>query len=229
LSTSTSTWRHRAPDSPALVQRTSAEAPSHAQHLRWAVEEDADGDCRRAAVQEEWKPLRQRLGAAHVRSGYELSNLGRLRNANGDTTRGFWFDNRRWAGTADGLIDLTTAAKLIPNVVTTTPRIEEAVEVLLGGGTPADLAMRGIAHSTAWYYCSKALELLSAPERKAVGRRIVHRHIWNALLDLRGDSRLGGKLNDLWPIVEQSIPSRSDILDDEHRMSHLRFGRMCMA
>ena len=115
-------------------------------------------------------------------------------------------------------------------MLTATEPVKQAYDALLGGHSVEDLATAAdIQLSTAWSYICKAAELLTTSERNRVAETLLPRDLWRALLSLRNDTRVGGKLLDLLPIVERRLSPRSEFLYHEHRISMLRLGRLCMA
>ena len=146
-------WRKRQPDSP---MRASVEEghPMEARYIRWAVEEDVD-DAQRTMPGEVWKPLKWKVGLISCDGrGYKLSSLGRLKSPSGAITKGHFYDGKRWAAVAGvGLVDLTTAAKLIPNVVVLPPAIKSAADAMYQGVPPEEYADdAGVEVGTAWSY-----------------------------------------------------------------------------
>ena len=73
-------------------------------------------------------------------------------------------DDRQFAGTEEGLVDLTTA-ELRDNVVNIPPRLMSAVNCLQTGNAPQQLAAASqIDISTAWSYVTSACEYLPATD-----------------------------------------------------------------
>ena len=225
-------WLPRVPESPSRV--TVRRDTIDAAHIAWQ-EPEAVGDEAAVLRGERWRPLRWRVGAITCDGGYEISTKGRLRNARGDVTSGYWFDGRRWAACRECvLVDLTTAAGLREDVVTVPPSIKQAVDALLTGRSVQELAAAArVSPSTAWSYVCRACQLLSRAERMAIGPQLVTGEVWRVLSALarERDERLGGPLLELLPVVERRLSKSSEcncFRRSEFKMSQLRLARLCM-
>ena len=161
-----------------------------------------------------------------------ISDHGRLRSPQGDVTEGFSFNDRRFAATEEGLVDLTTAARLRPNVVHLPPRIRMAYDALNTGHSPADLAnAAGVDVKTAWSYFAQAAVHVSTQTLRRLAPALVSRDLWSMLLSMKAarDSALGGPLTELMDKVMDVLSHRGEFHKSKFQFEELRFARVCMA
>eukprot|EP00966_Prymnesium_polylepis_P293757 6783935-Prymnesium_polylepis.1 len=151
---------------------------------------------------ENWKPLRWRCGLIQVDARYQISNQGRLKSPfTGAVTEGFAAFGTRWTGVRESgiLVDLLVASG--KQGVHMPPSIRSAYDALISGHTVEDQADGlGIGLSTSWSYMSRAAQYVLAHDLRVVVQRLVPPELWQTLLRLRGDKRLGGSLNELWDV-----------------------------
>ena len=224
-------WRKRQPDSP---MRASVEEgkPMQARFIRWAVEEDGD-DAQRTMPGEVWKPLKWKVGLISCDGrGYKLSSLGRLKSPQGAITKGHFYDERRWAAvTGVGLVDLTTVAKLCPNVVVLPPAIKSAADAMYQGGVPPGHFANdaGIEVGTAWSYYTRAAQVLPVDRLRQVAKQFVARDLWRVLrqMEQEEDPVLGGSLTELMPEVLGRVSQQ--FVSSEFQWEQLRLARSAIA
>ena len=220
-------WRRRAHGSTARA-RLEEGRPLKARYVSWGEEEEDDDTHWEG---EKWKPLSWRCGVVPCDGlGYELSNLGRLKNKEGKVTRGFSDGGTRWGAVRGaGLVDLLTAAKLQPKP-SPPPSIKLALDALLTRNTPQALCdVTGISIETAWSYFSRAATFATPKRLSSRWRNIVDPDLQAALHQLRGDPCLGGPLTDLMEAVTSILPQNSSFHAADCPMGQLRFARLCMA
>lgn len=211
-------WLHRAPESRAYVKVLN---PSEATlpNLRWGEEErdpealDIEG--------ETWSPLRWHCGQIPCDARYHISSHGRLKNPRGEATRGFAALGTRWAACkGSGLVNLLQAAGIMKAETPIPERVYLAYNSLSSSLPVEEHAKRHrLTLKTAWQYYQ-----LAAPHVHDLGiyaKPLIPPYLWSALASLRGDPILGGRLNDLHPVVER-------ITGREVSMDELRFSRMCV-
>lgn len=230
-------WLHRKPGTKAVVEVQEGK-PVHAKYMDWKEAETMVEDG--ALGNEKWKKLRTvmpRIGVVPMPDGYEISDLGRLKNTQtGDMTAGFWYEGlsgptRMAAVKGCGLIDLYLAAKLIPAALYLKPYLLMAANAMMQGKTPLDLAhAAGVQVDTAWSYFRQAGPVLPRSKLKEIGKAVVTRDLWRLLMAMweQEDKRLGGKLTELLSIVEEELPSGSPFWRVDNRMGMLGFARLCV-
>ena len=140
-------------------------------------------------------------------------------------TRGYWFDDFRWAAVKGaGLVPLTVAAKLQPNMVYLRPSIKQALDCVLNGETPQDLSdCAGIGLETAWSYTWSACQHLTQTEARYVASNIIDDDLWSLLERMYedGDSRLGASLTELMDYAVEEV--------DDFSSSDCPFGELKVA
>ena len=209
----------------------------HADNIEW--EEIDDGRCiLKDGCRERWKPLSWRCGAVRCNnSEYKISTQGRLMNKEGEITEGFYVDfgdgdGRRFAGTEEGLVDITTAAKLRDNVVNIPPRLMTAANCLQTGNGAQQLAAASkIDISTAWSYITSACEYLPATDLKKIVPSLISRDLWSVLNGMKGreEESLGGPLLILMDSLTRQLPKHSEFRQSSFMFPELRVGRLCIA
>ena len=220
-------WRHRAVDSPARVV-TLRDGDVQAQWIRWREEEDGVED---GAIQgETFKPLRWRCGNVPCPKGYFISSQGRLKAPSGDVTAGFWvqgLETRMASVRGCGLVDLFVAAKIKPNTMHLPPSLKRAVDCILSGNGPQELAdATGLSLTTSFGYLTKVAVHLRSSDLKRHVPRIVSDELWRTLTRMRDerDPLFGGTLTALQPALGQCVFRFPD-----QKMSELRLARMAIA
>eukprot|EP00966_Prymnesium_polylepis_P065820 1527229-Prymnesium_polylepis.1 len=109
------------------------------------------------------------------------------------------------------------------------PSIRSAYDALVSGHTAEDLANAfGIQLSTSWSYIARAAQHVPAQDLRVVVQQLVPPELWQTLLRLRGNKRLGGSLNELWDVVQKQLPPRSALRQDDNAISALRLARMAI-
>ena len=230
-------WLHRKPGARAVVEIQEGK-PVHAKYMQWKEAEAMveDGQLKN----EQWKKLRSvmpRIGIVPMPDGYEISDLGRLKNTQtGDVTAGFWYEGlsgpTRFAAVKGcGLVDLHLAAKLIPAALYLKPYLLMAANAMMQGKTPRELAhAAGVQEDTAWSYFRQAAPLLPRKSLKEIGKAVATRDLWRLLVAMweEEDKRLAGKLTDLLAIVDDELPAGSPFWRVDNRMGMLGFARLCV-
>ena len=227
-------WKHRAPESATRAVYTRGNVPAHADYLEWREEGSNEEDGEYA--DETWKRLDWRIGIVHCSRDYYISNKGRLRNPDGQVTRGhFWRDDMYAAVTGAGLVPLTLAAGLRPKAKQIPKHLQFAKDAFLTGKTPEDLSRAaGIKLSTAWNYFGKAGEqFVEPPDVQRLAPNLISRDVWSALHSLQknADRALGADLKTLYRKVIGSLPETSPylLLSLDEQMWQLRWGRQTIA
>ena len=220
-------WRRREPDTPTKVivspQGTTAKT------VRWQHEENEDDI---EHMGETWKPLSYKLGLIPCDSQYQISSHGRLkspfRDENGKRpiTRGFWWDNERWAYVKPaGLISLTRASSRERGAALP-PSLQCAMDCLMTGHSPEDLAdSQGIQEGSAWtYFCRVVPHIKDKVELRRRGKELVPPDLWRLLKRMKKDedALLGGRLLDLIAKCEHEL---DEFMDEEFKFEQLRFAR----
>ena len=226
-------WRHRETDSPSRVVIDDGK-DVHARCIQWSEEEECVDD---GVIQgETWRPLRGwRCGVVPIPDGYQISSQGRLKTPAGKVTSGFWYqalETRMADVRGCGLVDLFVAAKIKPNTVYLPPSLKQAVDCILSGNGPQDLAdATGLSLATAWGYLTKVAVHIRPSDLKRNVPRIVSSQLWAVLKGMRdtADPTFSGRLTDLLYAVEQGLPHMCDFLQSGHKMSELRLARMALA
>jgi len=178
---------------------------------------------------ENFKPLTNwRCGCVPIPQGYEISNFGRLRY-HGEVTSGFVFDETRLASVPQcGLVDLYAAAK-IRRVLDIAPRIKTALDCLLSGHSPEDLAAcLLVTVDTAWQYCWDAARHMPPAKIRTVAYGIVSHDLLKLLREMFDTFHplVGGRLKDLMADVHGRLPSNSPFFKSETQFAQLRFAKM---
>ena len=227
-------WRRRAVDSPSRVWLEGNDL--HARWIHWSEEEeDIEEDVRVQLQGETWKKLRWACGIVPCPEGYSISSQGRLKNPSGEITAGSWFqalETRMASIRGCGMVDLLVAARIKPNAVYLAPRLKQAIDCMLSGYGPNDMADEtGLLLDTAWGYCTKAAVYLRPSDLKRHVPRIVCGELWRVLTEMRNtaDPLFSGTLTHLLPAVEEILPRRCSFRESEHKMSELRLARMTLA
>ena len=220
-------WRTRIPGSPT---RVIVDGPPDFDSFSWEEEEGKEDE--REIRGEKWTKLAWRIGAVTCDPSYRISSFGRLMNKDGDVTAGYWFDDRRWAGVkGSGLVDLTTAAKLRPNIIYLTPSIKQAADCIVNGKSPSELADAAyISINTAWTYFWSAAQHAPPSILSRVAPRILCLDMWELLQDMaeEGNPLMGGRLNDLKEFVEDTLDD-GDFSNSEDKYGQLHFARLCLS
>ena len=229
-------WRHRSQESSSCVRMTTpAPLILNAQHLKWADEES--GEELPEIIGEKWAAIFDwRCGVVNCPSGYSISGHGRLRNQTGKITAGHWYnllDTRVAAVKGCGLVDLLICARIKQNIVYLQPAIKQAADALISGHTPTDLAdMAGIETSSGWSYFTRAAMHIHSSDLLRCVPGIVSADLWEFLSEMRedGDAALGGKLNELLPIVDAALVGkpRGEFIRSENKMGQLRLAQMAI-
>lgn len=129
-----------------------------------------------------------RIGPIKFNPDFKISSFGRLMSPSGEITRGFFYDNLRWAAVDEGLVCLTMAAKLIPHVKHIAPRYKMAYDCLASGFGPDELSqVAGIEMGTAWSYFCIAATYLNRDDRLKLGSRVVEVDLWSTLLGMKNN------------------------------------------
>lgn len=212
----------------APASPTSAERGPHADDLEFAEVELDDGE---PIAGETWRKLKWRVGLVPCDARYKISNHGRLWSPfTQKMTRGFWAYDTRWAATRDGLlVNLYAAAGLVPMSIP--PSIRMALDSLLSAELVAPETLAGeldVAETTAWNYVCRAAAFAPPHDLLVRARALTHPAMWDALLLLGGDGRLGGSLTELFEVLQEMLPPRSMALRSKHAMSELRLARMAL-
>ena len=227
-----SAWRMRAPNSNAPVERVGPRRQITAKHLRWGDEEEADDDDQSPIQGETWSPLKCKCGIVPCNGrGYDISNKGRLRNAEGRITRGIAFAGSRWGAVKGcGLVDLYVAAGINEAPEASPPCIQDALHALMSGDSPDDmLPFTNATIKSLWSYFARAVEWADPSDLKLVWTLLVPDDLVRLLKQLKreGNSALGGTLTDLHQIVSERLPPES-LFHDELTWEKLRFARACV-
>eukprot|EP00966_Prymnesium_polylepis_P101069 2340585-Prymnesium_polylepis.1 len=75
------------------------------------------------------------------------------------------------------------------------PSVRSSYDALISGRTVEDLADGlGIEVSTSWSYMCRAAQHVPAQDLRVLVQSLVPPELWQTLLRLRGDKRLGGSL-----------------------------------
>ena len=196
--------------------------------LRWDDEEEGEPG---VVEGERWRPLKGHIGAVPIPKGFAISTHGRLRDPRGRMTIGLWALGRRWAAVAGaggyvGMLDLFEAAGL-DGGVSLPLSIRRARGALLAGASPADLARHAeISESTAWSYFAQAAVHVDGATLRTRVKPLVSPTLWRALVALRGDTRLGGSLNELDGLLGRSLPVKQR--QSAHWVSQVRLARTAL-
>jgi hypothetical protein len=223
-------WIKRAELSQAQIELEEGR-PLEKRYLRWRdggeaafVEpDDIEGEV--------WRPLTYRCGCVPCPSGYHISNRARLRSPTGEITRGFSFGDTRLAAVRNaGLVDLHAAARS-RRVVDIPPRIRSALDALMTGHTPEDIAQGlSIAEDTAWSYAWDAGRHLPPARLWAIAQQIVSDDLLELLSAMYhdGDPLLSGTLRDLMAEVEETLSEDGAFANSDCKFAQLRFARMAL-
>ena len=215
-------WKRREPDTPTKV--TVGNEGATARSIRWIEEEGRDEIDHKG---ETWKPLKCKLGLIPVDSSYLISSHGRLKSPyTKEVTRGFWWDDCRWAYVKpSGLVNLTElcsrqrGATIFPSILT-------AIECLMAGHTPEELAYyQGIQEATAWsYMCRGIPHIKETAELRRLGKELVPEELWKLLKKMKREENplLGERLLDLIVKCEEEIEG---FAEEELKFEYLRFAR----
>ena len=227
-------WVYRHPESTGHVHRRTCvrlvngrESPPppepRLQSLSWDRDEAPDNAP--PPESETWRTLRWRVGAVPCDPEYKISSAGRLRCPNGNITRGFWFDGRRWAAVRGvGLVDLWGAAGL-QHTDRIQPAIRNARAALMARNTPQELAQAtGITHTTAWSYFCRAAEHVPGTDLRRLAPTLVGHSLWRTLVSLRTEAVLGDTLK----TIMGTLHARHAAPDGEFVWERLRFARLCL-
>jgi hypothetical protein len=219
-------WRCRQPDTPTKVYLHNPERSITAQNLRWQEEDDSDEPVRIPG--ETWRPVTLKIGLVPCDSRYQISNFARLKNPEGQTTVGFWWDGRRWAAIAGcGLLDLTSSARGW-RALDVPKSIEDAMDALGAHTDPADYAdERGIQERSAWSAYAKAAPYMRPSDLRNVCREVVASDLWRVLSQLKTEKNaiLGSSLTELMEEINERLPGFEDF---ELRFEQLRLARMAI-
>ena len=221
-------WRKGHPQSTnhLVVDETK---PPHVNNIAWQRGDDSERPIRG----ETWKPLAWTIGPIRCNAQYKISSHGRLLSPQGEVTEGFFFYDRRFAATEEGLVDLTTAARLRPNVVHLPPRIRMAYDALNSGHSPNVLARAaGVEVKTAWSYFAQAAVHVSNQTLRRFAPGLVSRDLWSVLMSMKAarDSALGGPLAELMDrVLGVHLSHRGEFHKSKFQFGELRFARVCMA
>jgi hypothetical protein len=223
-------WIPRQEESTAPVQRE-AGMPLHKRHLSWSDGGEGHMEEPRTLRGETWRPLVWRCGCVPCPDTYQISNFGRIRSPTGVTSRGFWFDDRRWeAIKGAGLVDLFAAAKL-RRVLNVPPRIRTTLDALMSGQNPRELArVLGIAEDSAWTYAWETGCHIPSNQLWRIARNIVSVDLLDVLRDMeaQGHPLLGARLTELMSEVEDNLPEDSEFHDEECQFGMLKFAHMAL-
>ena len=212
-------WLHRKAGSRAYVKVLDPSNPT-LPNLQWGEPEvhpeagNYEG--------ETWAPLRWECGRIPCDARYRISSHGRLMNPTGEVTRGFAALGTRWAAVkGSGLVDLLQASGLMRAETRLPERVYKAYCSLSSSLPVEEHATRHkLTWKTAWQYYA-----LAAPhvhDRALYAKPLVTDDLWACLATtLRGDPILGGRLNELHPVVTQ-------LLGRDVTMEELRFARTCV-
>ena len=222
-------WKHRIPGSPT---KTTIEPgfTVHTDHVQWVE----PGTNKEVGFMEDevWSPLKYRCGIRNCPQSYKISNRGRLKSPTGQVTAGFYFGDSMWAAVKGaGLVDLLVASGTKPNVHHIRPYMRLAMDCIMTGHTPTDLSKdAGVEISTAWSYFTQSAPFLKPWDLQRVGPNLISRDVWSILhlMQSENDSRLGGSLKDLLPVIEQRISPDSEFIKNQYKLSELRFARLCV-
>ena len=232
-----SAWLRRGQNSNWTIHRRpgTEDKPPKASNLAWTQMEMEEEE-NEPLPGEIFKPMRGSykfsIGAVPVNPMYEVSNKGRLRSPfTGKITRGWVFNHTRIASVKGaGLLDLLIASRVKPNVKYLAPAVKLAVDCLGAGCSPQDLARyQGVALSTAWTKFCVAQQFIDLDVLMKYVPQLVSRDLWVVLRNMQqsGDARLGGRLLDLHPLVEDSLSPDGEYLsgDFDKQMRELRLAR----
>ena len=223
-------WLSRQEESTAPVQREDG-MPLHKRYLSWSDGGEGYMEEPRTLRGETWRPLSWRCGCVPCPDTYQISNFGRICSPTGVTSRGFWFDDRRWeAIKGAGLVDLFAAAKL-QRVLNVPPRIRTTLDALMSGQSPCELArVLGIAEDSAWTYAWEAGRHIPPNRLWSIARSIVSPDLLHVLRDMeaQGHPLLGARLTELMSEVEDNLPEDSKFLQEECQFGQLKFARMAL-
>ena len=231
-----SAWRSRANDSYAKVRRVGPRREITAKHLRWSQEEEHDeAEIHDAQVidGEVWRKMTGKCGVISCKDlGYEISNKGRLRNPDGNITRGFIFANSRWAAIkGGGLVDLHVVAGISDAPQPYPPCVKDALYALMSGHTPEEVqTVTSATVKSIWSYFSRAVEFADPSDLKLVWTLLVPKDLSSVLKRLKraANPSIGGPLTDLHQVVSQRLPLESATHDDLFLWEKLRFARGCV-
>lgn len=222
-------WLHRNPGSPARTKLESG-LPPDAENLRW-VEMGSNKEGGKYE-DETWSDLKWMCGIKNCPSSYQISNRARLKAPTGEVTAGFYYADSMWAAVHEcGLVDLLAAAGRKPKEKRLGLPERLGMDCIMTGHNFKDLSRDfGKAESTAWSYITRGAAVLDPADLQRMGPNLVSSDVWKALHDLqkRGDTRLGGSLKELLPVVEEMLEPRSDFILNKHKMSELRLARLCI-
>ena len=207
-------------------ERTGPDARS----IAWAT---LEYDTEPAALAgERWRTLSWRCGVVPCDSRYKISSQGRLRNPQGKTTRGFWFDGGRWAAVKGaGLVDLYAAAGLREDEIRLSPAIHATVQALMTRHEPSDLVDSfEITEGTAWSYISKAAAHISGPDLRRIVPRLVSVDLWALLVSMRdsGEAVVGGSLTELRSEVLKRLSRNGTFQKSSFGWEELRLARLAV-
>jgi hypothetical protein len=214
---------------PETATRVVVNGEVHLRNISWREGEDEEEE--RRAVGERWSRLKGKVGCVPIEDGYLISNTGRLKNEQGDITRGFWFNHTRLAATNAGLVDLLLVARIKPNAVYLREALHEAAECLLSGQGAEDLSIsRDIQLDSAWSLINTVALYLPASKLGWIGPNLVSDDLWDLLVCLkeRRHSVLGGRLSDLKQYVDDRLED-GEYVQSDCQWGELRFGRLCIA
>ena len=226
-------WLRRKPGSIAGVIRTLGR-DLHARYLSWADGGDVEDDDEAGLLDgETWRPLRWYIGVVPCDEAYMISSRGRLRSPHTDkTTRGFWYNETRYAAVRNaGLVDLFRAARML-QYVKIAPRIAMAVSVVECGQDAEALArVAGVAIGSAWSYLTTAAKYVDASTLQRRVPRLVAIDLWSVLTSMHEERHpvLGASLTDLMQEVRERISSRGPFVRGEFQFEQLRLARMAIA
>lgn len=225
-------WLHRDPFSKNRVVLQDGRPP-HIRYVQWS--RPGSNKVEGVIQGERWSKLRWWVGAIRVPDGYKISTEGRLMTPSGEITKGHAVEvggeMRLYAGTEAGLVDLTTASGERENTVNVPPRLRVAVDALMSGHSPSDLAnATGLAASTCWSYFTQAAPRLPPSDLRRLMRDLVPEDLWGVLRNMEKlrDELLGGTLTGLDERVLTLVPLRGEYARSENRLSKLRLARIAV-
>lgn len=219
-------WRRRRCGTPTRLFNTRDDRGPHATYVRWEEEEEDDTGRIR---DETWRNLSGKIGLVPMdRSRYQISSHGRLKNPQGQITRGHWWDGRYWAAIKDcGLLDLTSASKKRKEVCVP-PSVAEAIDALSCAVHPSEFAaQRRVRVKSGWSYFTKAALHIRPSDLRTSCREIISPDLWDLLSGMHSDGKkvLGERLTDLLAVVEEEMPGFSK---SRYSFEQLRLARMAI-
>lgn len=217
-------WRRRSPESVTQTRVVEGRYPV-AKYLRWIEEANED---HLQYMNEEWKPLKWKCGMVPCSSRYEISNYSRLKDPDGNITRGHWCYGHQWAAVKGcGLVNLTQSSRGRREAFIES-HILDAANMLMTGHTPRQHSHeKDVAEQTSWNYFTKAAKFIGGVDLRRMVEGIVDAKLWRILkrMKRRDDPLLGGKLIPLYEEIKSEYEEFSTV---RYSWEQLRLARMSL-